>query len=314
MLPTPGLLRPLRRAPNGGVEDCSAGKLTPAIGAFTPLVMHRIGWMLARYGNVVFDVRFQEDGELDLIPASTWTVRGGPSPRSWVYELTLQGPTTLEKVVRPAASVIHVRLPGKASSPWLGLSPIQSAVLTGQLQARLEQSLAYEAGGSTGSVIVVPEGSEPTTSFKENINDLKGGIGMPATTSGGDGDGSQSPRRDYQQSRIGPSPPMSLVGLRAQVELCIQSLFGVSPAITMGLSDGTAQRESWRRFLVGVIENLTALVKAEILLKLGLAVDIDMSSLRALDISGNSRAVGTMVAAGVDVQEALRIAGFSDAD
>lgn len=184
---------------------------------------------------------------------------------------------------------------------------------SGQLQARLEQSLAYEAGSSTGSVITVPEGSEPTEAFKANLNDLKGRIGLPTTTSGGDGDGSQSPRRDYQQSRIGPAPPMSLVELRSQVDLCVMSLFGVSPAITMGLSDGTAQRESWRRFLVGVIENLSGLVKAEILLKLGVVVDIDMRGLRALDVSGNARAAASLAAAGVSVDESLRIAGFDNA-
>ena len=63
-------------------------------------------------------------------------------------------------------------------------------------------------------------------------------------------------------------------------------------------SDGTAQRESWRRFLHGSVQPLAALVSQELSEKLDVDISLDLSRIGASDISGRARSFGSLVKGG----------------
>ena len=76
-------------------------------------------------------------------------------------------------------------------------------------------------------------------------------------------------------------------------------------------SDASGQRESWRRFLHGSVQPLGDLLAGELAVKLdvpGLALKFDR--LMASDLSGRARALGSMVQAGMSLDDARRLAGL----
>ena len=74
--------------------------------------------------------------------------------------------------------------------------------------------------------------------------------------------------------------------------------------------DGTAQRESWRRFLHSSVVPMGLLVAAELSAALGAEVGLSFDRLMASDLSGRARAFGSLVKGGMGIDEALEVAGF----
>ena len=290
----------------------ASAEVSPELPALDPLFLFTVGNDLAREGNSVWDFRVRPNGELVLLRANYWDVQGSADPASWIYKLELAGPTAGEVVRRSRESVLHFRLAGDGRRPWIGLSPIGWASLTGRLNGALETSLGHEASGPVGSLIPLAEGTEATSDFKDSFNKLAGETALLETTAGGGGDMGQAPRRDWIPARLGPNTPQAMVMLRDQVEACVLALFGVSPALTTSVSDGTKAREDFRRLIVAVCRPLGKIVAAELMRVIELPFVLRFGSLRALDLQGSARSVAALVAAGMDLAEARKIAGLDD--
>lgn len=84
-------------------------------------------------------------------------IRGSSSdPDDWTYVLTLNGPGTSKAVTVGADAVVDIRINTTAEQPWRGRSPLEVALLTGQLHANLEQSFGREGENVVGRVIAMP--------------------------------------------------------------------------------------------------------------------------------------------------------------
>ena len=80
------------------------------VAALGPATLSMIGRALIRQGAILFAIEIL-DGRVMLIPATSWDVTGFFDPSSWIYRLTLGGPSRLE-TREPVASeaMIHIRL------------------------------------------------------------------------------------------------------------------------------------------------------------------------------------------------------------
>ena len=288
----------------------AAAVVTPALASLDAGFFYAVGHDLARFGNSVWDLRVEPNGELTLLPASDWDVSGGPSPSSWLYRLQLDGPSLSETVTRPRASVLHFKLSADRRRPWCGLSPLDWAIETGSLNGALEKSLASEASMPVGSIVPMPEGTKVTESFKTALNNLAGKVALPETASGGHGDLAQAPRRDWDPRRLGPAPTAAEVDLRMQTEVSICALYGISPSMVSAVSDGTAMKETWRRTQTGVFSVLGRIVASELERAIELPFTFSFAPLRALDLAANARAVHVLAQSGIAVDKALELAGF----
>ena len=105
-------------------ERAFAGaNVTPMSLALEPLdsmLLALIGRNLALNGNFIAAIRVGEGG-IELAPVSSWDITGDSS--RWEYHLDVPGPTRLQSLRLPAASVIHVRVNAAAGSPWRGAFP-----------------------------------------------------------------------------------------------------------------------------------------------------------------------------------------------
>ena len=282
--------------------------------ALTPSLMAMMGRALIRSGEILLyiDVR---DGRLDLVPVASHNVNGGYN--HWTYELNLAGPdsqTTLKGV--PADSVVHVRYASDPDTPWRGIGPLASASLAGKLSAETVAALADEASGPRGHLLPVPrvDGDDDTmTAFKGEIKALKGTIGI-VESQADDWASGERKRTDWDTRRLGASPPESLVDLAKHSSFEVYAACGLSPAL-FDNSDGTGQREAWRRALFGVVAPLGKIAESELRLKLE-APDLRLTwdELRASDLQGRARALQSMTGAGATLKSAAEVAGLSTLD
>lgn len=264
-------------------------------------------------------------GRLRLHPAGSWDVRGGWDPVSWRIRVDLFGPSGNITRFVPHAQVIHCRYATTSDRPWWGISPLAWAKQTGALAANLELRLAQEAGSPVGSVIPLPfgrtgrDGDEDADAHVDQyVDDLakslaaaKGAPQLLETTAGGFDQGKESaPHRDWKPARFGADPPAVLDALRSASAMSVLDACGVPSALALANADGTSQRESWRRFVMGTIEPALATVRDEFAEKLDVPdLAFDLRGLWAHDIAGRAAAFKALAAGGMALDAAAAASG-----
>lgn len=287
------------------LADVSGAQISPAV----------LGDMVRKLvvqGEVVyyFDLSF-------LLPVAHWEVVGGIVPSTWRYRIEMHSPSgQTSSVVVSSDRIVHPRYSIDANEPWKGIGPLQRAVLSGKLQANIETSLKDEASGAVGYLLPIPTGGDDdsVTDMKADLKSLKGKTAVVETTAGGWGEGRlAAPSQDYQPKRIGPNPPASMPELMKANQLSILAALGV-PVELVTASDGTGQREAWRRCLHGTIQPLGAILSAELSRVFQREVRLSFDRLMASDIQGRARAFQSMVAGGMSVQEAAAQSALLDSE
>ena len=117
---------------------------------------------------------------------------------------------------------------------------------------------------------------------------------------------------DVQAQRLGPTPPDSFPLIRDRLENSMYAMHGIPPALIAAQGTGTAMREAFRQVLHSLLKPLGALVVEELQAKLDPAAALSFDGLRAGDIVGTSRALGSLVKAGLSPAAAAAIVGLDD--
>ena len=307
---SPAATGALEAAANIYARAFAAARVTGS-DAITPACMALVGRNLIRRGEDLHVIEVRR-GRLRLIPVGSWDVRGGWDEAGWWYRADLFGPSGNVTRLVPSDGVLHFRYAVDSARPWHGIAPLAWASITGALAARLELRLSEEAGAPVGSVIPVPQdgADKSLTELRNDLRKLKGNMALVETTAAGHGDGRQfAPREDWEPKRFGADPPATLPALRSDVGQAVLGACGVPPSLFLD-ADGTSQRESWRRFIMGSVEPLLNQVAGEFSVKLDAAVSFDLMGLWAHDLQGRAAAFQKLVAGGVAVTEALTTSGL----
>ena len=280
-----------------------------ALAAITPTILDSIGRNLCRVGESLFMIDVRQ-GKVSLTPCGQWTVHGNDDPASWIYRVTLSGPDSTRMITLPAASVVHVRYAAPASRPWAGRSPLNLALDTFRVAGLLENATAGELSFTQKQVLSPrrnPGDYAPVDTLgPETIQKIVEAFSKHVSS-----DAFVIPA-DVQAQRLGPEPPDSFSSLRDRLENSIYSSCGIPPALLAPQGTGTAMREAFRQVLHSLLKPLGAIIAEELREKLDPAAALDFSELRAGDIVGTSRALGSLVKAGLTPQAAAAIVGLDD--
>ena len=224
------------------------------------------------------------------------------------YQVSLaDGP---EFVVDPSR-VLHVRWSWDINS-GRGIGPLQRASTINALMRAIEGSLRDESGIGVGYLLPMPvdPGRDNVRQFREDLKALKGDIVAVQTTQG-QWQGANSPgsqRRDFELTRIGPDYPDSAINLLDRVvSICLHAC-GYPVQLAMG-TDGTGQREAWRRYLHGTVSPLGKMVELASE-RINAPVQLDFEDLFASDIQGRARAFQSLVVGGMDIERAATVSGI----
>ena len=285
----------------------------------TPELLQMMAGSALLSGNAVLEIFGSgRGGGTELIPVPAFDVSGSIPRATWRYKLCWRSPDDdfIEKRDISSAGVIHVRYLPNADAPWYGVGPLQAAGLTAGQLADIERSLGHDARTPVSHLMPVPD--QGTHAQREglagSIRDAHGQIVIEPTTSGGWAAGKEAaPRRELETSRTGPEAPASSIELREKSAAWVESALGATPGLFS--SNAGANREGLRMFYHFTLLTLASLIQTELALKLGVpGLTISIEKLQAVDVSARSRAVNTLVQAGVPLAEALRLVGWTDVD
>ena len=287
--------------------------VTMATRMLTPELLAYVGRQLIRQGECVLWINEIPNG-LELLPVGSWVIEGSYSPSSWLYRLELFGPSKTGSVVNVGAeSVLHFRYAFDSNSPYRGQSPIAFALTSAQLTGEIETRLAIEAKTPAGVVIPVPKDDDANLQEMANsLNTNAGRIQLTETSVGGWDEGRlAAPYGDWRPQRYGANPPQNLVNLRDMVSVQILTACGIPPSLVAINADGTAQRESYRRFVHLSVVPVAKMLSTEIAQKLEIPdFELGFSDLYAADLQSRTRGLKQLVDAGVSLDEAKSLVGL----
>ena len=284
--------------------------------AVTPRVLAQIGRDLVRVGESLHVIRYM-GGRLVLVPSSTWYWEGEADPASWLCTATAYGPSGSSTWRVPSSSVIFASWGSPAARPYHGLGPAAWAADSARLHANAERSLADEAGGPIGQLITYPQDTDGDggdedryANLKKGITAARGAAMLVETTSAGLGEGrGAAPQTDYKPQRLGPVPPEAFVAVADAAFSRVLASCGASVSMFSD-ADGTAQRESLRRWFLNTVQPLAKMLEHELSMKLDSDIHLAFDGY-ARDLV--SRATVTAKLAGVEgitAKQALQAAGL----
>ena len=285
--------------------------------ALTPHTLATIARRLARSGEylAVLDVR---GGRLALDEVWQWDVTGRPLRDSWRYRVTQSGPSFTETRQLPADEVCHVRYAWDAAQPWRGASPATFASNGAGLVGGIDTTLAGEANSPSGFVMPAADlggdaeddDADPFATMRAELAALRGGLTIAPTQKDALGRGKEgAPASDYESKRFGFSPPESIEPLRRQALVDMAGAYGIPAPLVDERSSAAAYREAARVFRESTLPALGAILAEQVGEAIG-QPDLALAFPKTPDIGILSRAVGSLVTAGVPVKEAREIVGL----
>ena len=302
-----GAVETAARLWGSGLASATVSPPSSALRGVSPAVLDSIGRALCRQGESLHVIAVRQ-GRVVLTPTASWNVLGSDDPASWLYQLTLNGPTTSRTITLPAASCLHVRYSPHPSRPWAGRSPVQLAIDTARAASLLETATACELEFTQKQMLSPRRSSsdyQPADTLNpETIDKIVKAFSSHLNT------GAFVIPADVQAQRLGPEPPDSFPLLRDRLENSLLALHGIPPALVAPRGTGTAMREAFRQTLHILLKPLGALLVEELKAKLDPDASLDFSMLRAGDIQGSARAYASLVKAEMKPADAARIVGF----
>ena len=283
--------------------------------ALTPSFLALVGRCLVKDGEVVFRIS-TSSGRLLLMPAMSFSVTGGPDPTEWQYLTQTSGPSESVSVSLPADSVLHFKYATEAASPWRGISPLTVAYLAGALGAETIKALSDESSGPRGSFLPLPGTTgddESVAAIKQFVPNAAGKMGIVESAADDFGAGGGSGQNDFKQVHFGPAPTTAMVELAQAAKLEIYGALGVSPGL-FSAAAASSIREAMRVFLMTTLLPVSKLVLQELREKLDDTLTLDFEEVRSVDAQGRSRALASMVQAGMQLEKAVALSGLMVSD
>ena len=281
---------------------------SPLTMALTPSFLALAGRRLATKGNFVALIEVA-GGSVRFIPATSYDVSGEADPSTWVYRIDLGGPSRQKTIRTEAAGVVHFRV--NADLSWRGRGALEVASAAGRLSAAVEKSLELEQLFPPTTIVHTSRQGEQVSDFAADLR--RGGLLVENIDESDPSAGSNPPHN------IGPKPDENEVTLRGEAAKSIMAAHGLSPSLWESGSDGTAQRESFRRAFTTCLNPWAMMISEELTAKLETPVTLTLDEIRAADAQGQSRALSSratalkhLVEAGVGLPVALELAGFGD--
>ena len=260
-------------------------------------------------GESTWLIQVGSAGGLQLLPCSAVDVVGGPDPRSWLYQLQVQGPTQTVTLQRSGESILSFRLRVDARTPWKG-RPALDSTGTSQLLAQLEEQMRSEARVSPARIIAGGAVVEQAGEITENIR--RGGVVtlIQSLTSRDDPAG-------VKAGVVRNEVTAASVSLHEKLSTLICSVMGVPSDLILGSGSESGSRESFRRLASTTINNILTTITREWQSKLGTDLQWDLDRLRSSDEVSRARAIGSranavsrLVDSGMDLPQALAVVGI----
>ena len=259
-------------------------------------------------GQSAHELILGRSGRLEMLPVEITNTVGQSEEATWIYTLSRPGPSAIMTTVREQAGVLNCRLRPSPRTPWRGTPSLPAGNTTATLLRKLEGQLTSEAAFKPARVLGAGFSPEQRKQVADGI-EAAGIVVFPVGTKSSD-------TKPIHSGEVGGEFTTGAVELFGKLGELICSTLGVPSDLIVGSGSSVSARESYRRLSSATIAPLLDIVMQEWRRLVG-PITYNLDALRASDQTGISRAVGSragavqkLVAAGVDLNEALQMAGI----
>ena len=177
-----------------------------------------------------------------------------------------------------------------------------------------ETSARDEMSTKVTRLLPVPKTPKQVKALADEL--VKGGFIVTDSASAGTAHiAGAEPSARWAAQLIHPDPTQGHVSIRSEAAQDVLSACGIPPALVNPQSDGTSQRESFRRWLHSSVQPLAWLAQDELRLKLDAPeLTLSFDRLFAADLSGRARGFQSMVGGGMDVSKAAALSGLMESE
>lgn len=273
-----------------------------------PDVLAAMGLDLVLRGESCWHVRL-EGGDLRLVRAAWWDELGGGR-----YHLHIAHPAATETVRALEGEVLRLTINAPAEQPWRGRSPFAMMGGSPRLMAEIEQALRGASEWIGRGLLPFPE-TVPEEQQSAAIRGLRGGGMLAAIRSKADFSTATGNRSASEFRRVELTPALRDADLNPvtdQLHNRVLTAAGIPPALVTPSGNAGAMREAYRLFCLQTVEPLARTLLPE-LAKIGVT-SLSTRSMLSADVAGPARAVGTLVTAGVPLDQAMQLVGLGKDD
>ncbi|RGP39235.1 hypothetical protein D1012_03790 [Pseudotabrizicola alkalilacus] len=267
-----------------------------------------IGLDLCLRGQSCFHIRV-EGSDLSLHRVAYWDQFAGGR-----FHLHIAHPHQTETIRALAGEVLMLTINSPANAPWQGRPPFQMMGGSPRLMADIERAVAGAVDWVGRGVLPFPD-AVPEEQQNAAIRGLKGGGMLATIRSKADFATSTGSNRASEFRRVELTPDLEQADLNPTVDQLHNRLLaaaGIPPALLTPSGNAGAMREAYRLFCLQTVEPLARTLLPE-LSKIGV-MSLSTRSMLSADVAGRARAVGTLVGAGVPLDQAMQLVGWGKAD
>lgn len=273
-----------------------------------PDVLAAMGLDLCLRGETCWHVRV-EGSDIALHRVAYWDhVAPGR------FHLHLAKPHETATIRALAGEVVLLTINSPANAPWQGRSPFALMGGSPRLMAEIEGAVTGALDWVGRGLLPFPD-TVPEEQQTAAIRGLKGGGMLAAIRSKADFATSTGNSRANEFRRVELTPDLESADLNPTVDQLHNRLLaaaGIPPALLTPNGNAGAMREAYRLFCLQTVEPLARTLLPE-LAKIGVQT-LSTRSMLSADVAGRARAVGTLVGAGVPLEQAMQLVGWGKDD
>ncbi len=273
-----------------------------------PDVLAAIGMDLCLRGESCWHVRV-EGSDIRLVRVAYWDQFAGGK-----FHLHIAHPHQTETIRALAGEVVLLTINSPAEQPWRGRSPFALMGASPRLIAEIESAVSGAMEWVGRGLLPFPD-TVPEEQQTAAIRGLKAGGMLAAIRSKADFATSTGASRANEFRLVSLTPDLEQADLNPTVDQLHNRLLaaaGIPPALLTASGNAGAMRESYRLFVLQTVEPLARTLLPE-LAKIGVT-SLSTGSMMSADVAGRARAVGTLVGAGMTLDQAMQLVGWGKAD
>ena len=243
------------------------------------------------------------------------STEGSADRESWVYRLTLPGPSVTTTVRASADRVIHIRQNSDPTCPWRGRSGLEVAQSSGGLASTLVHALTAEGEVPISRIIPQPQGdSQSTANSIRNAITTGLRLALPETVASGRMALDGHPLRSQIGNRIGLARTTWRAASTSTRWPCRRS----RPCAAYRRRWHRARRprgllcvRAFRQFVALTVQPLGRILEAEVSRVLERDIRLRHDELASADVASRARAYKSLVENDVDKDRALQLVGWA---
>ncbi|WP_323783428.1 hypothetical protein [Thalassovita sp.] len=270
-----------------------------------PATLAAMGRDLLLRGQTCWHIR-ADGSDLRLDHVAYWDELAGGK-----FHLHIAHPNSTETRKALADEVLKLTINADPATPWQGRSPWAMMGLSPALMAEIERAVsnatAYTGKGLLPMPSTIPEEQQAKAATGLQSSSL-------AVVSSKADFAHQTGGHTSEFRRVDLTPDLQkadLNGFTTDLHHRLLTGCGIPPALVTGNGNAGAMREGYRLFALQTILPLARQCLPELTRKIGVQT-VSIDQMMSADVAGRARAVGVLTGAGVPLDKAMKLAGWSD--